>query len=202
MFSLSLPVSILVISFTHVFYWFCFSLPLLSYFSPCPTHLLPYFNHLYYIIVNYTSTFPTQHSVDQNIRYTTSFFTQCLYLSLSLATILSIPLSVSSSYNHSPIFSVLFFPFPVCLPVSHYRGTFVYGTIGAPLYITTPIWPDFIILFFSQKQLPRKMKSRLVIIECADYIFWQLFLRLLYIPAVPVTKCLLGLHKLCTTSRK
>ena len=28
----------------------------------------------------------------------------------------------------------------------------------------------------SQKQLPRKMKSRLVNIMCAGYIFWQLFL--------------------------
>ena len=33
---------------------------------------------------------------------------------------------------------------------------------------------------FSQKQLPRKMKSRLVILECAGYILWQLFLRLLW----------------------
>ena len=31
------------------------------------------------------------------------------------------------------------------------------------------------ILYFSQKQLPRKMKSRLVIRKCAGYIFWQLF---------------------------
>ena len=30
------------------------------------------------------------------------------------------------------------------------------------------------MLYFSQKQLPCKMKSRLVIIKCADYIFWQL----------------------------
>ena len=36
-------------------------------------------------------------------------------------------------------------------------------------------------LYFSQKQLPRKMKSRLVIIACAGYILWQLFLRRLYI---------------------
>ena len=38
---------------------------------------------------------------------------------------------------------------------------------------------DFITLTyinFSSKQLPRKMKTRLVIIECAGYIFWQLFL--------------------------
>ena len=33
-----------------------------------------------------------------------------------------------------------------------------------------------IILYSSQKQLPRKMKSRLVIIECAGYIFGQSFL--------------------------
>ena len=33
-----------------------------------------------------------------------------------------------------------------------------------------------LIIFFSQKQLTRKMNSRLVIIECAGYIFWQLFL--------------------------
>ena len=35
---------------------------------------------------------------------------------------------------------------------------------------------NLIILYFSQKQLPRKLKTRLVIIECAGYIFWQLFL--------------------------
>ena len=33
-----------------------------------------------------------------------------------------------------------------------------------------------LLLYSSQKQLPHKMKSRLVIIECAGYIFWQLFL--------------------------
>ena len=31
------------------------------------------------------------------------------------------------------------------------------------------------LLYCSQKQLPSKMKSRLVIIRCAGYIFWQLF---------------------------
>ena len=31
-------------------------------------------------------------------------------------------------------------------------------------------------IYFSQKQLPREMESRLVIIVCAGYIFWQLFL--------------------------
>ena len=35
-------------------------------------------------------------------------------------------------------------------------------------------------LYSSQKQLPRKMEPGLVITECAGYIFWQLFLRLLY----------------------
>ena len=35
--------------------------------------------------------------------------------------------------------------------------------------------------YFSQKQLPFEMKSRLVIIECTGYIFWQLFLRQLYL---------------------
>ena len=39
-----------------------------------------------------------------------------------------------------------------------------------------------LLLYISQKQLPRKMKSRLVIIECAGYIFWQLFLWRLYYP--------------------
>ena len=38
-------------------------------------------------------------------------------------------------------------------------------------------------LHFSQKQLPRKMKLRLVIIVCAGYIFWQLFLWELYLGA-------------------
>ena len=32
------------------------------------------------------------------------------------------------------------------------------------------------ILYISQKQLRRKLKSRLVIVACAGYIFWQLFL--------------------------
>ena len=35
----------------------------------------------------------------------------------------------------------------------------------------------YIYIYVSQKQLPRKMKSRLVIIQCAGNIFWQLFLR-------------------------
>ena len=30
-----------------------------------------------------------------------------------------------------------------------------------------------VILYISQKQLPRKMKMRLLIIECAGYILWQ-----------------------------
>ena len=30
-------------------------------------------------------------------------------------------------------------------------------------------------IYLSQKQLPRKTKSRLVITEYAGYIFWQLF---------------------------
>ena len=45
-------------------------------------------------------------------------------------------------------------------------------------------------LYFSQKQLPRKMMSRLVIIECAGYIFWQLFLwplQLSYLPSLVTT---------------
>ena len=41
-----------------------------------------------------------------------------------------------------------------------------------------PIIP---LLYFSQKQLPRKMKLCLVIIVCKGYIFWQLFLWGLYV---------------------
>ena len=37
-----------------------------------------------------------------------------------------------------------------------------------------------IVLYFSQKQLPHKMKTRLVIIKCAGYTFRQLFLWRLY----------------------
>ena len=33
------------------------------------------------------------------------------------------------------------------------------------------------LIYFSQKQLARKLKSRHVIIECTGYIFWRLFLR-------------------------
>ena len=33
-----------------------------------------------------------------------------------------------------------------------------------------------LLIYFSQKQLLRKMESRLVITMCAGYIFWQLFL--------------------------
>ena len=33
------------------------------------------------------------------------------------------------------------------------------------------------LLYFSQKQLPRKMKLRLVILVYAGNIFWQLFVR-------------------------
>ena len=32
-----------------------------------------------------------------------------------------------------------------------------------------------VVVHFSQKQLPRKTKTRLVILECAGYIIWQLF---------------------------
>ena len=42
---------------------------------------------------------------------------------------------------------------------------------------TNLVSPDFTVLYFSQKQPPRKMKSRLVIIDCAGYIFRQLFLQ-------------------------
>ena len=55
----------------------------------------------------------------------------------------------------------------------HYDGF----DIGSRCSLTLP---DFILLYFSQKQLPRKMKSRLLIIKCAGYISWQLFLRRLY----------------------
>ena len=59
----------------------------------------------------------------------------------------------------------------------------------------------YIALHLLQKQLPRKVKSRLVIIQCAGYIFWQLFL---------CSVCLLSLKHLrrslwhmlgCITSR-
>ena len=40
---------------------------------------------------------------------------------------------------------------------------------------------DFrLVLYDSQKQLPHKVKVRLIIIECAGYIFWQSFVRRLY----------------------
>ena len=51
-------------------------------------------------------------------------------------------------------------------------------------YIFTPVSTSFyllislsvsIFLYVSQKQLPRKMKTRLVIIECAGYTLWQFF---------------------------
>ena len=53
-----------------------------------------------------------------------------------------------------------------------------------------PTQPNFLVfgkyiienmefLYFSQKQLAREIESRLVIIECAGYVFWQLFSRLL-----------------------
>ena len=37
---------------------------------------------------------------------------------------------------------------------------------------------------FSQNQLPHKMTSRLVIVECAGYIFWLLFLQ-----RIEIVKC-------------
>ena len=42
--------------------------------------------------------------------------------------------------------------------------------------ITTEI-TQMKLLYFSQKPLLRKMKSRLDIIEYAGYVFWQLFLQ-------------------------
>ena len=44
-------------------------------------------------------------------------------------------------------------------------------------------------LYFSQKQLSRKMKSRLSIIKCAGYTFWQLFLRRLNLQYDSFTSC-------------
>ena len=38
-----------------------------------------------------------------------------------------------------------------------------------------PQCTPYLHLYLSQKQLPRKMKTRLVIIECAGYTFSQLF---------------------------
>ena len=45
------------------------------------------------------------------------------------------------------------------------------------------IWTIFIsqLLYISQKQLPCKMKTCLVITMCAGYIFWQLFLWRIYV---------------------
>ena len=40
-------------------------------------------------------------------------------------------------------------------------------------------------VYFSQKQLPCKIKPRLVIIECAGYILWQFFLRRLLLRTTP-----------------
>ena len=47
---------------------------------------------------------------------------------------------------------------------------------GPGLIITGQAYKYIGKVYFSQKQLPRKMKSCLLIIECAGYINWQLFL--------------------------
>ena len=41
-----------------------------------------------------------------------------------------------------------------------------------------------LLLHFSQKHLSRKKKSRLVIVDCAGYISWKVFLRLLLFPVL------------------
>ena len=41
--------------------------------------------------------------------------------------------------------------------------------------VTVTPAPNIMCIYFPQKQLPRKMKSRLVIIECAGCILWQFF---------------------------
>ena len=56
---------------------------------------------------------------------------------------------------------------------------FVYNykhLIASPLRGKTFLPHCHMQLLFSQKQLPHKMKTRLVIIKCAGGIFWQLFL--------------------------
>ena len=42
--------------------------------------------------------------------------------------------------------------------------------------VVVPALTAALLIHFSQKQLPRKKKSRLAIIACAGYILWQLFL--------------------------
>ena len=42
------------------------------------------------------------------------------------------------------------------------------------------VYGTFLIILL-KKQQPLKIKSRLVITECTGYIFWQLFLRQLYL---------------------
>ena len=41
-----------------------------------------------------------------------------------------------------------------------------------------------LLLHFSQKHLSRRKKSRLVIVDCAGYISWKVFLRLLLFPVL------------------
>ena len=48
------------------------------------------------------------------------------------------------------------------------RHDCIYNTIVADV-------PPCIQFYFSQKQLPRKMKSRLVITKYTGYILWQMF---------------------------
>ena len=74
-----------------------------------------------------------------------------IYKCTCILYLCTIPLSISSHY--------LFHPFIYFIPLfisSHYLFHDPSGTN---------------ILYFSQKQLPREMKSRLVIIKCAGYVF-------------------------------
>ena len=44
------------------------------------------------------------------------------------------------------------------------------------------------IIYFSQKQLPRELKLRLVITEYTGYIFWQLF-------CIVIAICIIYIHR-------
>ena len=64
-------------------------------------------------------------------------------------------------------------------------------------WLLVNLWHGYrsiLYIYFSQKQLPRKTKPRLVVINCAGYVFWQLFLWEVYIERVLLNICTLYIH--------
>ena len=107
----------------------------------------------------------------------------CLYFTLSLSLYFTFSLSLYLSLNISLSYVAehCLTSTTACIQFSPRIHSTVYNvrcltSTTACIQFSPRIHSTLYILYFSQKQLPRKRKPRLVIIDCAGYVFSQLFL--------------------------